>query len=205
MKTSTLSTILSAWAIVAQVQAAGLAGSNCTSTSTLPPITISTPPGGNEPPIQVYTVTYSEFCSTGLTPKVYTITESCQQTQCQPHAGNTPPSDFTSAEVVCQTCNSGEPLTETLTYPVNSATALSQSGYIINHSPAEPTPYQTQPTPAQPTSGGSETAALGESGIGNSDTTGAPTTVPTAGASILLRDYLSGTVACVLGLAVLML
>jgi hypothetical protein len=207
MKSSTIRVALSIWAATPQALAAG--DINCTSTTTFPPVTISTPPGSNSSPEQTYTITYSEFCPTGLTPKVYTITETCQQT-CQPHEDGAAPPDFTSAVVVCSVCDSGQPMTETLTYPASSESALSESGYIINPPAASPTPVQTQPV-----SGGSDGSSPGSSPAGSVPTsssiaivpgaTSTPGTVQVAGGSTLRHGYLFGALAGLVGFAMVLL
>ncbi|OIW34025.1 hypothetical protein CONLIGDRAFT_628955 [Coniochaeta ligniaria NRRL 30616] len=207
MKSSTIRVALSILAATTQALAAD--DTNCTSTTTFPPITISTPPDGNGSPEQTYTTTYSEFGETGLTPKVYTITETCPET-CQPHEDGAAPPDFTSGVVVCTDCDSGQPMTETLTYPCSSESALSESGYTINPPATSPTPVESQPG-----SGGSDGSSPGSSPGGSVPTSSSTDIGPeatstggyveVAGGSTLRHGYLSGALGVLVGFGMVLL
>jgi hypothetical protein len=73
----------------------------------------------------VYTTVWSQFCSTGLAPATYTITEACP---C--HGMGQPdyiPQGCTTTVATCETCGEGT-ITATLTYPIGGSTAAPAYG-----------------------------------------------------------------------------
>jgi hypothetical protein len=73
-----------------------------------------------------YTTQYVEICPTGLTEKVYTITESCTEEN-QPRPSTYIPSGFVVTTVACDVC---EHPTVTLTTPCSTATVTSLTNSI---------------------------------------------------------------------------
>ncbi|KAF9779074.1 hypothetical protein IL306_002710 [Fusarium sp. DS 682] len=101
----------------------------CATTTTLRAITVTKGPDGY---YNLYTRTFQEFYSQGLTTKVYTITQSCSSINCQPLPIETaPPPGFTSAVVKCDKCGGSGTKVATLTFPTESIEAYSSSGYVV--------------------------------------------------------------------------
>ncbi|CAG7559448.1 unnamed protein product [Fusarium equiseti] len=101
----------------------------CLTTTALPLITVVGGPDGYR---SEYTRTYQEFCSSGLTKKTYTITETCSSIDC--HAApieTAPPPGFTHAVVKCSACGGQGTQVATLTFPTESIEAYSSCGYIV--------------------------------------------------------------------------
>ncbi|KAJ4123002.1 hypothetical protein NW768_009994 [Fusarium equiseti] len=101
----------------------------CLTTTALPLITVVGGPDGYH---SEYTRTYQEFCPSGLTKKIYTITETCSSIYC--HAApieTAPPPGFTHAVVKCSACGGQGTQVATLTFPTESVEAYSSSGYIV--------------------------------------------------------------------------
>ncbi|TPX18589.1 uncharacterized protein E0L32_002446 [Thyridium curvatum] len=136
--------------------------------TTLPPTTTAAPSGtGAVTVTDVFTVTYTELCPTGLRPVVYTIYNECK---CWSPAKPTPPPAFTCVEVSCTACGAGgKPLTATVTCPVTSITAYKQSGYVVvPTTPAgnkPPVVVSTTPAGAQPTKPAVVTAGAAAVGV----------------------------------------
>lgn len=145
----------------------------CESTTALPTVTVTRPggqggrgPGGQYE--QCYTLTYDKWCSSGLCPGTYTVTQTCDDVVCRHPTETAIPPGFTKAAVECATCGGpeGETLTRTLTFPIDAApTAQGQNDN--DHSP-KPKPESSKhdgpaptaaPVPAPPANGGGEDKA----------------------------------------------
>lgn len=101
----------------------------CTTGITLPTITVRPAPGGYE---NTYTRCYKEFFSQGLRTRTYTLTQTCSSIDCQPPPIETaPPPGFTQAVVKCNNCGSPDTQVATLTFPSESLSAYSSSGYVV--------------------------------------------------------------------------
>ncbi|KAF5000348.1 hypothetical protein FGRMN_1816 [Fusarium graminum] len=101
----------------------------CSTGIVLPTITVRPCPGGYQ---NTYTRHYKEFCSTGIRTKTYAITQTCSTVDCQPPPIETaPPPGFTQAVVKCSDCGSPETQVATLTFPTESLSAYSSSGYVV--------------------------------------------------------------------------
>ncbi|KAH6964533.1 hypothetical protein DER45DRAFT_610856 [Fusarium avenaceum] len=101
----------------------------CTTGITLPTITVRPCPGGYE---NTYTRCYKEFFSQGLRTRTYTLTQTCSSIDCQPPPIETaPPPGFTQAVVKCSNCGSPDTQVATLTFPSESLSAYSSSGYVV--------------------------------------------------------------------------
>ncbi|KAI6772947.1 hypothetical protein HG530_003905 [Fusarium avenaceum] len=101
----------------------------CTTGITLPTITVRPGPAGYE---NTYTRCYKEFFSQGLRTRTYTLTQTCSSLDCQPPPIETaPPPGFTQAVVKCSDCGSLDTQVATLTFPSESLSAYSSSGYVV--------------------------------------------------------------------------
>lgn len=111
---------------------------DCTTTTILPTITLIQD-GPNKKYEQCYTVTYDKWCSTGLCPHAYTVTETCDHAPCRGPTETALPPGFAEKDVVCSSCGpGGAPSTKALTFPTESADAFEKSGYHVN-TDAKPT------------------------------------------------------------------
>ncbi|WZH44208.1 uncharacterized protein QYS62_005226 [Fusarium acuminatum] len=128
----------------------------CTTGITLPTITVRPCPGGYE---NTYTRCYKEFFSQGLRIRTYTLTQTCLSIDCQPPPIETaPPPGFTEAVVKCNNCGSPDTQVATLTFPTESLSAYSSSGYVV-------VPISS----AVPTQGAYQGQGLGQTGQSSSD------------------------------------
>ncbi|KAL6921200.1 hypothetical protein FSST1_005226 [Fusarium sambucinum] len=101
----------------------------CLTTTALPMVTVK---GGPDGYYNEYTRTYREFYPQGLTKKIYTITQTCSDMDCQTQPIETaPPPGFTAAVVKCSACGGQGTQVATLTFPTESVEAYSSSGYIV--------------------------------------------------------------------------
>ncbi|KAF4946084.1 hypothetical protein FSARC_14280 [Fusarium sarcochroum] len=108
---------------------------NCTFTSTLPPVTMTsvypTSTVGSQSHMTgggflIYTTAFPTLGSDGPNLHTYTITAPCDKTQCQrPASGDCPPG-FTATAVVCNACGE-QAITTILTLPVESGPAAQAS------------------------------------------------------------------------------
>ena len=115
-----------------------------------------------------YTTTYSEFCSTGLQDKTYTVTESCSS----PHPtasreASYVPQGFTVTTATCHVCGP-TPVVATLTTPTPEAVTPSAGSGPVN-APATETGGSSPPT-----SGGSPAAAGESSPASGGSSAGSP-------------------------------
>ncbi|KAK4997888.1 hypothetical protein LTR66_002782 [Elasticomyces elasticus] len=130
------------------------------------------------PHTTVYTTAYLELCSTGgMTPKVYTVTESC--TEATPTWSSGPshiPQGFTTTETVCTMC-AATPVPVTLTIPCESSMAPSPTGGAAPPTGASPTAKPvTQISDGQVQMPGPTPA--GGAGSAGSSVAGAPSSAP---------------------------
>lgn len=101
----------------------------CLTTTALPLVTVI---GGPDGYYNEYTRTYREFGSQGLTKKIYTITQTCSDIDCEaPPIETAPPPGFTQAIVKCSACGGQGTQVATLTFPSESVEAYSSSGYLV--------------------------------------------------------------------------
>ncbi|RGP73954.1 hypothetical protein FSPOR_1648 [Fusarium sporotrichioides] len=108
---------------------AGVISDTCVAVDILPLITVNKGPGGYE---NEYVRCYSDLSPGGLTTKIYTITQTCLSINCQPPPLETaPPPGFTHAVIQCDSCNSSHAQIATLTFPSDSMSAYSASGYVV--------------------------------------------------------------------------
>jgi hypothetical protein len=129
---------------------------SCTTGIVLPTITVRPCPGGYE---NTYTRCYKEFFSQGLRTRTYTLTQTCSSIDCQPPPIETaPPPGFTQAVVKCNKCGSPDTQVATLTFPTESLSAYSSSGYVV-------VPISS----ALPTQGAYQGQGLGQTGQSSSD------------------------------------
>lgn len=101
----------------------------CLTTTALPLVTVI---GGQDGYYNQYTRTYREFGSQGLTKKIYTVTQTCSDIDCEaPFIETAPPPGFTQAVVKCSACGGQGTQVATLTFPSESVEAYSSSGYLV--------------------------------------------------------------------------
>ncbi|KAF0637930.1 hypothetical protein NXS19_002938 [Fusarium pseudograminearum] len=101
----------------------------CLTTTALPLVTVI---GGPDGYYNEYTRTYREFGSQGLTKKIYTVTQTCSDIDCEaPPIETAPPPGFTQAIVKCCACGGQGTQVATLTFPTESVEAYSSSGYLV--------------------------------------------------------------------------
>lgn len=107
----------------------------CSSTSLLPPITVTR--GSDASYTQTYLTVYDELCTCakGKQPHTYTITETCDSVLCRSPMETGLPPGFTSAVVACDNCVVGTTITQTITCPSASLKAFPSSGYRILAAP----------------------------------------------------------------------
>ncbi|KAG8676449.1 hypothetical protein FPOAC1_002453 [Fusarium poae] len=118
---SSLSLILPSFALVAYQP--------CLTTTALPMVTVK---GGPDGYYTECTRTYREFTPQGLTTKIYTVTQTCSNLDCQtPPIETAPPPGFTAAVVKCSDCGGQGTQVATLTFPTESVEAYSSSGYVV--------------------------------------------------------------------------
>lgn len=103
--------------------------------------------------LTTYETVYSQFCSTGLEQKTFTVTESCSSAN-QPRPTGYVPQGFTVTTAICTVCGS-TPVTAVLTTPVPAAPTPGAGG-----SPG-PTPAVGPPAPGYPPSSGESTPPPG--------------------------------------------
>ena len=118
-----------------------------------------------------YTTAYINTCSTGLTTKTYTITESCTSSN-QPRPSSYVPSGFTVTTVKCSAC---EQPTVTLTTPCEATTAPSTP----KNTPAAPgTTAPPAPPPPPPPPHGPGYVAVNASTLKSAPPAPAPAPTP---------------------------
>ncbi|MCJ1430102.1 hypothetical protein MMC29_008017, partial [Sticta canariensis] len=104
--------------------------------------------------LTTYQTVYSQFCSTGLEEKTFTVTESCSSTN-QPRPTGYVPQGFTVTTAICTVCGS-TPVTAVLTTPVPAAPTPGAGG-----SPGPTPPAGAPPAPGSPPSSGGSTPPAG--------------------------------------------
>lgn len=150
---------------------------DCTTTTSLPPVTVTA--GGDGNYVQVYTITCHGVGPSGITQYPYPITQTCAQPACQQVVGTAPPPGVTAVVVGCDSCGpNGGAATQTLTVPTASVADFVSAGYSVGSATAAPTAPPTAPT-----------------GTGSTST---PAVVVTAGAP---HTYLNMATAILLGVA----
>ncbi|KAL8997931.1 MAG: hypothetical protein Q9169_002924 [Polycauliona sp. 2 TL-2023] len=142
-------------------ETSGLATKTNTVVSTYcPHCTEGASPGGASPgspstpkgPLTTYTTTYSEFCSTGLQPKTYTVTEECKSPGA-PRPSDYVPAAFVVTTATCHVC-AETPVVATLTTPAPVAPSPAPAGSAPSAAPAAPTSCGSAPAtpPGSPAS-----------------------------------------------------
>ncbi|KAL8686956.1 MAG: hypothetical protein Q9224_005292, partial [Gallowayella concinna] len=130
-------------------------------------------PGSPSPPkgpLTTYTTVYSEFCSTGLQPKTYTVTEECSSPG-TPRAPDYVPSAFVVTTATCHVCGE-KPVVAAITTPAPVAPSAGPAAPAGPPAPAGPAAPAAPagsapvPAPAAPAVGGSSPAAPASPGPG---------------------------------------